>query len=116
MLDKLVEKRSMLIGLLVKQAVAFLITKLPFLSFGPLGWIVSKFLSIYLDKAFVAAVKFIEVEWSEAEKRSLAEKVDGLFADYDKEPDPVKKEEIENRIVENARELIKVKKKKSITT
>ncbi len=115
-IEELLSKRSVLINLLVKQSLAFLVTKAPFLSFGPLSWIISQILNYYLDKLFVATVKEIEVKIAEADRKALANKVDELLKSYENEPDETKKEQIETAIIDNARELIRFSKLRSVTS
>jgi hypothetical protein len=116
MLDELIKHKSTLLGLIAKQVLAFLVTKVPFLAFGPLSWIISQALNYYLDKLFVATIKEIEVKIAEADRIKLAEKVDALIKEYEAEPDATKKEQIETAIIDNARDLIKFNRMRSKTT
>lgn len=106
--DSIFDRRSIIIKLIVKELMAFLIVKMPWLSFSPLSWIVSKIIGIYFDRLFVATVREIKVKINDREKIELANKIDALLKSYEGETDEAKKEAIESRIINDARNLIRL--------
>lgn len=115
MIDELLKHRSTIIQLIVKQLMAFLGTKLPFLSFAPVAWVIAKILGVYLDKLLIVSIKEIESNLAERDRVALAENIEKLLKQYEDEPDDTQREIIETQIINDARNLIKFNRLRSVT-
>ncbi len=98
--------RSKIVDLVVKQLMALLLARVPFLSFGPLSWIASHFVKFGVSYLLKKAILRINEQWIESDRRELAEKFDKLLKEYDSAPNEEKKDEVEKELVDKARDII----------
>jgi hypothetical protein len=108
--------RSTIINVAVKELMIILVTKLPFLSFGPLGavasWILGWVLGIALDKTVLGVnMAIIEIS-TDLEVAHLKKALDEAKTIDPK--DLEKKEANEKDIIEAARKLITLRTKPTV--
>jgi hypothetical protein len=112
--DLLGPYRGTLVSLATKELMKLLVSKASFFAYGPVGWIAAKILSFFISWALDKGIKEADTTWSRMEKEQLAENISKLISSYDS-ASAEEKETIEDKIIDESRELIKLLKSRPIT-
>lgn len=103
--------KGLLVEVIVKQAMAALVIKSPWLAFKPAYWLVSRIIALGIRWALdytIIGVNFILIDWEKNRNlkafRSALDEIDQLPPDAT----PEQKEVIDEKIISAARDLIRL--------